>query len=104
MQIKAIIRTPRDTPTVTPILIPSLDSGDATAVLLLLEEIESAIERAVVVEEVEGMMQVEDVSVDDVIAIDDTTVSVTFSVILSVVVIVVAFVSFSTVPSELMLK
>lgn len=101
MQIKAIIRTPRDTPTATPILIPSLDSGDTLVVLLLLEEIGSAIERALVVE-------VEDVSVDDAIAIDDTTVSVTFSVVLSVVVAVVVAVvltvSFASVPSELMLK
>lgn len=79
MPIKAMIRTPRDTPTATPILIPSLDSGDASAVRLL--ERGSAIERVLVKE---GSVDVEEVSEDDCPAVGDT-VSVTVSVILSVV-------------------
>lgn len=86
MPIKAMIRTPRDTPTATPILIPSLDSGDASAVRL---ERGSAIERVLVKE---GSVDVEEVSEDDCPAVGDT-VSVTVSVILSVVLSVVLSVS-----------
>lgn len=114
--MKAMIRTPRHTPTATPILIPSLDSGedDALLVLVLLllllleEEIGSVvIEGALVAveEEGSGSVEVEDVSAIDAVG-DDTTVSVTFSVILSVVITVVLsvilIVSFATaVPCEL---
>lgn len=101
MPMKAMIRTPRDTPTATPILIPSLDSGDA---LLVRLERGSVIERALVEE---GSVDVEEVSVDDSedpdgLAVGDT-VSVTVSVILSVVLSVVLSVSFFMVLCELTL-
>lgn len=91
MPMKAMIRTPRDTPTATPILIPSLDSGDA---LLVRLERGSVVERVLVEE---GPVDVEEVSVDDSensdgLAVGDT-VSVTVSVILSVVLSVVLSVS-----------
>lgn len=73
--MEAMIRTPKDTPTATPILIPSLFSGDALPVL------EEGGEEGVIVD-------VEEVSVDDSedidgIAVGDT-VSVTVSVFVSV--------------------
>lgn len=71
MQMEAMIRTPKDTPTATPILIPSLYSGDALSV-----------------REEGVMVDVEEVSVDDSEDIDGLavgdTVSVTVSVVLSV--------------------
>lgn len=79
MQMEAMIRTPKDTPTATPILIPSLFSGDALPVL------EEGGEEGVIVD-------VEEVSVDDSEDIDGLavgdTVSVTVSVVLSVFVCV----------------
>lgn len=93
MPMKAMIRTPRDTPTATPILIPSLDSGDA---LLVRLERGSVVERVLVEE---GPVDVEEVSVDDSedsdgLAVGDT-VSVTVSVILSVVLSVSVCISVS---------
>lgn len=66
--MEAMIRTPKDTPTATPVLIPSLDSEDSLFVRL---EAESAIE-----------VDVEEISVDDSEGIDGlaVTVSVTLSV------------------------
>lgn len=82
MAMEAMIRTPKDTPTATPILIPSSDPGDA---LLVRLERESAVERVLVEEcSVDG----EEVSVDDSEDIDGLadgdTVSVTVSVCVSV--------------------
>lgn len=87
MPIKAMIRTPRDTPTATPILIPSLDSEDASLVRL---ERGSGVERILLEEgsvdvEVSVDVDVEEVSVDDCTAVGDTF-SVTVSVILFVVI------------------
>ena len=82
--MEAMIRTPKDTPTATPILIPSLYSGDALSV-----------------REEGVMVDVEEVSVDDSEDIDGLavgdTVSVTVSVVLSVVLSVSVCVSVSFV-------
>lgn len=45
MPMEAMVRTPKDTPSATPILISSLDSGDA---LLVRLEGESAVEKVLV--------------------------------------------------------
>lgn len=91
MPMEAMIRAPRDTPTPTPILIPSLDSGVA---LLVRLERESTFERVLVER---GSVDVEEVSVDDSEDIDGLgvvdTVSVTNSVVLSVVLSVVVSIS-----------
>lgn len=73
MATKAMMRTPKDTPTAAPVLIPSLDSEEGLFVEL---EEESATE----VEE--GSVDVEEVFVDDSEDIDGlaVTVSVTLSV------------------------
>ena len=70
--MEAMIRTPKDTPTATPVLIPSLDSEDSLFIRL---EAESAIE-----------VDVEEISVDDREGIDGlaVTVSVTLSIVMSV--------------------
>lgn len=79
MPIEAMIRTPKDTPTATPILIPSLDSEDA---LLVTLDGGPAI-GGVLVEK--GSVDVDKVSVDDSEDIDEgDTVSVTVSVCVSV--------------------
>lgn len=78
MPMEAMIRAPKDTPTATPVFIPSVDCGDA---LLVPLEAESAVERVLVEE---GLVDVEEVSVDDSEDIDGLadgdTVSVTVSV------------------------
>lgn len=71
MAMEAMIRTPKDTPTATPILVPSLDSEAA-----LIEELEAEPAIEVVLLE-EGSKDVEGVSVSDGLAV---AVSVTLSV------------------------
>lgn len=82
MPMEAMIRAPKDTPTATPVFIPSVDCVDA---LLVPLEAESAVERVVVEE---GLVDVEEVSVDDSEDIDGLadgdTVFVTVSVHASV--------------------
>lgn len=79
MAMEAMIRTPKDTPTATPIFIPSLDSE---AALIGKLEAEPAIE-VILLEE--GSKDVEDVSVYD--SEDTDGLAVAVSVTLSVVVL-----------------
>ena len=82
MPMEAMIRAAKDTPTATPIFIPSVNSGDA---LLVPLEGESTVEKVLVEE---GLVDVEEFSVVDREDIDGLadgdTVSVTVSVRASV--------------------
>lgn len=93
MPMEAMIRAPKGTPTATPVFIPSVDCEDS---LLVPLEAESAVERVLVEE---GLVDVEEVSVDDSEDIDGLadgdTVSVSVTVSVHASVSFVDFVAFT---------